>query len=134
MDSTTTTRSRKAFYWLATGVVSLVLTAIGILDVMHAPSVIEGLMKLGYPVYFATIIGVWQLLGVAALLVPGFPRLKEWAYAGFFFTLTGASISHAISGDSAGHVLFPLMLLGLLALSWVFRLARVSTAAREVLE
>ncbi len=125
-DNTTITKSKKTYYWLATSLASLALTGIGASDVIHAPKVIEGLAELGYPAYFATIIGVWQLLGVIALIVPGFPRLKEWAYAGFFFTLTGASLSHAISGDSLGHILFPLALLSVLAVSWVLQPTRAA--------
>lgn len=131
MDNTTTTKCRKTLYWLSTGLASLALMAIGVSDVKHAPSVIEGLKELGYPVYFATIIGVWQLFGVAALLVPGFPRLKEWAYAGFFFMLTGASMSHAILGDPTGRILFPLVLLGDLAVSWALQPARVAVVATD---
>lgn len=131
IDNIKTTKSRKVLYWLATSLASLVLTAIGVSDIVHIPSVIEGLTKLGYPVYFAMIIGVWQLLGVTALLVPGFSRLKEWAYAGFFFTLTGASVSHAISGDSVGHILFPLLLLSVLAVSWALLPTRVTVVLEE---
>jgi len=126
-----TKRNRNVLYWIATSLTSLALAAIGISDVTHAPSVMEGLTKLGYPVYFSTIIGIWQLLGVTAILVPGFPRLKEWAYAGFFFALTGASVSHAISGDPVGHILFPLVLLGVLAVSWVLRPARAAVVPEE---
>jgi len=130
-DNTKSTKSSKALYWLATSLACLALMAIGASDILHAPPVIDGLTKLGYPPYFATIIGVWMLLGVTALLVPGFPRLREWAYAGLFFTLTGASMSHAISGDSVGHILFPLVLLGVVAVSWALRTARAAVIAEE---
>jgi hypothetical protein len=76
---------------------------------------------LGYPVYFLTIIGVWKLLGVIALLVPKFPLLKEWAYAGFFFLMSGAVFSHVAVGDPFKEDIPSLLLLVLTAVSWNFR-------------
>jgi len=69
----------------------------------------------------ATLLGVWKLLGAAAIAAPGLPRLKEWAYAGVLFDLSGAAFSHASSGDPAAKVAVPLVLLGLAAVSWAFR-------------
>ncbi|MGZ5970135.1 MAG: DoxX family protein, partial [Polyangiales bacterium] len=80
-----------------------------------------GMGKLGYPAYFATILGTWKLLGAVAIVAPRYPRLKEWAYAGIMFDLTGASLSHLASGDPAGKVVTPLVLLGLAAASWALR-------------
>ncbi|HXW08094.1 MAG TPA: DoxX family protein [Vicinamibacterales bacterium] len=114
----------KVLYWAATGVAASGLGAIGILDVVQAPPIIEGLAHLGYPPYFATILGTWKLLGTAAILAPGFPRVKEWAYAGMFFTLTGAAISHAVSGDPLGEIIVPLVLLASVLASWRLRPAR----------
>ena len=76
---------------------------------------------LGYPVYFLTILGVWKILGVIAILIPKFPLLKEWAYAGFFFTMSGAVISHLIVGDDAKEIFGPTLLLILTVVSWYFR-------------
>jgi hypothetical protein len=76
---------------------------------------------LGYPAYFATILGIWKLLGAIVVLVPGFGRVKEWAYAGMVFDLTGASASHAISGDPAGNVLTPLVILAIVVASYLLR-------------
>jgi uncharacterized membrane protein YphA (DoxX/SURF4 family) len=66
---------------------------------------------LGYPGYFAMLLGVWELLGSVMIVVPGPRRLKEWAYAGMFFTLTGAAISHAVSGDPFGKIVLPIVLI-----------------------
>lgn len=129
MNDTTTTRTKKLLYWASTGLGALALAGIGVADLAHAPPMIAGLTHLGYPAYVATILGGWKLLGVAAILAPGLPRLKEWAYAGMFFTLTGASMSHAASGDPAGNVLFPLVLLGMITTSWALRSARGTTIA-----
>jgi hypothetical protein len=78
----------------------------------------EGLAHLGYPTYFATIVGTWELLGAAAIVAPELPRVKEWAYAGMFFALSGAARSHAASGDPVSKVLVPLVVLGAAAVSW----------------
>ena len=112
---------RNVGYWGATGLVAAAFAFGGVLDVIHAPDVLAGLSHLGYPVYFATLLGVWKVLGAIAIVTPGFARVKEWAYAGIFFDLTGASISHAASGDAASHVLTPLFILALMIVSYVLR-------------
>jgi len=78
-------------------------------------------IHLGYPIYIITLLGVWKILGVAAVLIPKFPLLKEWAYAGFFFAMTGAMFSHIASGDSVSAIFPSLLLLVLTVLSWYFR-------------
>jgi uncharacterized membrane protein YphA (DoxX/SURF4 family) len=102
----------------ATALAALALAAIGIGDLLQTPEIVHGLARLGYPAYFATILGVWKLLGVVAIVTPGHMRLKEWAYAGFFFVLTGAAMSHAVSHDAAPKVLVPVLLLVLVMTSW----------------
>lgn len=108
-------------YWIVTALLALAVTGSGVFDLMAPPELLEGFKKLGYPAYLATLLGLWKLLAVAALLVPGFGRLKEWAYAGIFFDFTGAAISHAAIGDPMSNVLTPLMLTGLLFASWALR-------------
>lgn len=127
-----TNRSKKVLYWLTTGVAAIVLTGVGAADLVRVPAIMESLTHLGYPAYFAVILGVWKLLGVAAIVTPGLPRVKEWAYAGMFFVLTGASMSHVVSGDSAGNILFPLVLLGFVATSWALRPAREALVTSEL--
>jgi hypothetical protein len=90
-----------------------------------------GLAHLGYPTYFATIIGVWKLLAVTAILAPGLPRLKEWAYARLFFVLSGSATSHTILGDAAGVMVFSLMILGTVLTSCVSQPARVAAVAAK---
>ena len=82
---------------------------------------VDQITHLGYPVYLLTILGVWKILGVVAVLIPRFPRLKEWAYAGFFFAMSGAVISHIVSGDSVKEMFPALLLLILTVVSWYFR-------------
>jgi uncharacterized membrane protein YphA (DoxX/SURF4 family) len=111
-------------YWVATGLVAASCLFGGAIDAAAYwafPPAIAFLAHLGYPAYFATIIGVWKVLGGVAVLAPRFPRLKEWAYAGILFDLTGAAVSHAVTGDEAPKVLVPLVMAGLALTSWSLR-------------
>jgi uncharacterized membrane protein YphA (DoxX/SURF4 family) len=108
-------------YWVTTGLFAAAFLASGLAELAAAPAVVASMRPLGYPPYFLTILGAWKVLGAVALLAPGLPRLKEWAYAGIFFDLTGAAASHAFSGDPAGKVLTPLLFLALAAASWALR-------------
>ena len=92
---------RNAAYWASTGFAALALGATGAADLLRVPAIMESLAHLGYPPYFATILGAWELLGAAAIVAPNLPRVKEWAYAGMFFTLTGAALSHAASNQGS---------------------------------
>jgi hypothetical protein len=130
-NTMTTTKTKKVLYWTNTGFSALALAAIGAADLARVPDVMAGLAHPGYPTYFATIIGVWELLAVTAIHAPGLPRLKEWAYAGLFFVLSGAATSHAILGDPAGVVVFRLMILGTVLTSWVLQPARVVAVAAK---
>ncbi|WP_312029612.1 DoxX family protein [Paenibacillus sedimenti] len=89
--------------------------------ITHGEHQIEVLSGLGYPAYLATILGLWKLLGVIAIVIPRFPRLKEWAYAGFFFELSGAALSHAFSGEGPALIAQPLVFLALVIASWALR-------------
>jgi uncharacterized membrane protein YphA (DoxX/SURF4 family) len=116
---------------VTTGFAALVLGATGAADLLRVPAIMEGLAHLGYPVYFATILGMWELFGAVAIVAPGLPRVKEWAYAGMLFTLTGAALSHAASGDPVGKVLLPLVVLGAVVVSWTLRPARRTLLVTE---
>jgi len=82
---------------------------------------LNNIIHLGYPVYFLTMLGIWKILGVVAILVPKFAVLKEWAYAGFFFAMSGALFSRIASGDSFSQIAPALLLLTLTVISWYFR-------------
>ena len=114
-------RTKTIAYWTTTGLVALAFIAGGLTDAAGSPMVLETMKHLGYPAYFAMLLGAWKLLGGAAILSPRFPLLKEWAYAGMFFDLTGAAVSHAASGDGASKIITPLVLLGLTVASWSLR-------------
>ena len=112
---------RAIAYWAATAVVALALAGGAVAQLSGAPGPSATLQHLGYPTYVATLIGFWKGLGLVAILVPRFERLKEWAYAGMFFIFTGASLSHAASGDALGQILIPLVILGFALASWALR-------------
>jgi uncharacterized membrane protein YphA (DoxX/SURF4 family) len=108
-------------YWLATGIICFIMGGGGVMDALRTDEALEIFARLGYPAYFAFLLGVAKLLGVVAILVPGFPRLKEWAYAGFTFDLLAAAASHAAVGDPAFEIAFPIAFLIPLAMSHAWR-------------
>lgn len=93
----------------------------GLANLLHLEAAERGLLALGYPAYFGTLIGAWKILGGVALLAPGRPRLKEWAYAGIVFDLTGALFSHLAAGDPAVKCLGATVYLALTITSWAMR-------------
>jgi hypothetical protein len=116
-----TMRTKTIAYWTATTLLVFGMLSGGIAELLRRPENVAGMVALGYPVYFMLIIGAWKVLGSLAILAPGLPRLKEWAYAGFFFNMTGAAISHAVSGDAAWHVGVTLGFAALVVASWALR-------------
>ena len=108
-------------YWVVTAMVAFFIGSGGAAELMRVPGTVEGLVHLGYPVYFATIIGFWKVLGAIAILAPGFPRLKEWAYAGIFFNMTGAAATGVFVGAAAWHVIVDLVLTAFTIASWALR-------------
>lgn len=127
-----TTRLSRIIYWTATGLTVIAFAATGIANVTRVPAVLEGVRHLGYPAYLAMILGVWQLLAAIAIAAPVTPRMKEWAYAGIFFNLTGAAASHVASGDPLAKALVPLVLLGMVMVSWGLRSADPLVEARVI--
>ena len=123
------TKKSKIIYWISTVWLALGMLSTGIVQLLKPEDEIAKITHLGYPVYFLTILGIWKILGVAAVLVPGLPRLKEWAYAGFFFAMSGAVFSHIALGDSTGEIFPSLLLLLLTAVSWYFRPADRKTVS-----
>ncbi len=105
----------------------------GVLNLTQSDQVVTVMNHLGYPLYFASILGMWKLLGAVAIVIPRFPRLKEWAYGGFFFNLTAAAASHTAVGDSAADIVAPLGFLALVIASWALRPASRTLAATAAL-
>jgi hypothetical protein len=108
-------------YWIATIWLALGMLSSGILQLLKLKEEVGMFTHLVNPVYFLTILALWKFLGVVAVLIPTFPLLKEWAYAGFFFTMSGALISHIVLGDSVKDIFPPVLLLILTVVSWYFR-------------
>ena len=108
-------------YWVTTVLVAFQLGSGGAGDILRIQPVAEGMAHLGYPAYFCVILGVWKVLGAVAVLAPRFPRLKEWAYAGTVFDLTGAAASHLAVGDGAIKLVGPIIFTGLTVASWALR-------------
>lgn len=118
------TKRNKIIYWIATIWLSLGMTVTGIaqaLKMKEGQGALDMLTHLGYPAYLLTILGIWKILGTVAILIPKFPLLKEWAYAGFVFVMTGAIFSHIAVGDPAVESLPALLLIILTVVSWYFR-------------
>ncbi len=114
-------KRNKIIYWIATIWFSLGMLSSAIVQLIKMDEEIVMFNNLGYPVYLLTLLGVWKILGVIAVLLPKFPLLKEWAYAGFFFIMSGALFSHIAIGDSMYEIFPPVLLLLLIVTSWYFR-------------
>jgi hypothetical protein len=113
--------ARAVGYWICTGVIAFSFLSGGAAHLLRVPQVVEGITQLGYPLYFVIILGVWKILGATAILLPGYPLLKEWAYAGIIFELTGAAASQAAAGGGVRHILVPLVLAAFAVASWALR-------------
>lgn len=113
-------KRNKIIYWIATLWLSLGMVSTGLVQLLNRKEELDLMSRLGYPDYFLTILGVWKILGVVAILIPRFPVVKEWAYAGFFFSMTGAAFSHIASG-TLNEIYPSLLLLVLTVVSWYFR-------------
>jgi hypothetical protein len=114
-------KRNKIIYWISTLWLALGMSATGIVQLLRTKDELVLVTHLGYPSYLLILLGIWKILGVITVLVPKFPLLKEWAYAGFFFCMSGAVISHLICGDDAKLLFGPTLLMVLTVLSWYFR-------------
>jgi uncharacterized membrane protein YphA (DoxX/SURF4 family) len=112
---------RAAAYWTTTTIIALSFLSGGAAYLLKVDEPLRGMAELGYPAYFVIILGGWKLLGGAAILAPRLPRVKEWAYAGIAFDLSGAALSQLAVGHPAGKVIAPLVLLGIAGASWALR-------------
>lgn len=123
------TKRNKIIYWVSTLWLALGMISTGVVQLIKMKEEVDNITRLGYPLYLLTLIGIWKILGVIAVLVPKLPLLKEWAYAGFFFCMSGAIFSHIVSGNSLKEIFPPLLLLVLTMISWYFRPAdrRINT-------
>lgn len=120
-NSPATSRGRLVAYWIVTGIIALQVAAGAYFDLTKFPVFSKLAEHLGYPIYLLTILGVLRILALIALLAPGFPRLKEWTYAGLFFEYTLALVSHITVGDGVNAWISPLIFAGILMVSWYLR-------------
>ncbi|WP_210517611.1 DoxX family protein [Hymenobacter terricola] len=116
-----TPRSRPVLFWLVTGLLAFGMLAGATAQLLRAQINVDGMRHLGYPLYVLTLVGVWKVAGVLVLLLPGWRLAKEWAYAGFFFLLTGAVVSHLASGEGPLAALAPFVFACLTVASWQLR-------------
>jgi len=117
-------RGKMIAYWTVTFLLAATVMLSGIGQLMQYGGNLELVTNLGYPIYVLTILGMWKVLGAIALVMPGFPRLKEWVHAGIFFLMTGAALSHAFAndyGEYGFHIILPLFYAVLNIASWTLR-------------
>ncbi|RKN70577.1 DoxX family protein [Paenibacillus ginsengarvi] len=115
---------RTVAYWIVTIVLAFSIALSGIGQLMRYGGNVDLVTDIGFPLYITNILGTWKLLGVITIVIPGFPRLKEWAYSGIFFLMTGAALSHVFAhdyGDGGFHVILPLFYAALGIASWALR-------------
>lgn len=115
------TKTNRIIYWIATVWLALGMVSTGAVQILKMKDEVATISQLGYPVYILTILGIWKFLGVIAVLIPRYPLLKEWAYAGFFFAMSGAIFSHIAAGNPTKEIFPSLLLIVLTVVSWYFR-------------
>lgn len=108
-------------YWITTSLLAFILLSGGFWLLIYNRDTSAGAPLLGLPAYIFIILGFWKILGGIAILLPRIPLIKEWAYAGIFFNMTGAAAARAFSGDSAAHIIAPVLITGLTIASWYLR-------------
>jgi hypothetical protein len=111
---------RKVTYWITTALLVFCMTG-GFFELFGSPTTNKGITALGYPAYIIPVLGLGKILAIVAILWPGFPRLKEWAYAGIFFNMAGATASHLAHRDPAWHAAVTVAIAALTLVSWALR-------------
>ncbi|MBK8265412.1 MAG: DoxX family protein [Nannocystis sp.] len=115
------TKGRTIAYWVTTGLICAAMLGSGVMDLLAPPEMTEAMTNLGFPLHLLLLLGIAKLLAVAAILAPGLPRLKEWAYAGLFFDLAGAIWSHIHAGDGPDRYAVIFVFIALLFASHALR-------------
>jgi uncharacterized membrane protein YphA (DoxX/SURF4 family) len=121
----------KLFYWIATGSMCTFMILGAIIDILKTPDAIQFMSKLGYPEYFIRFIGIMKVLGIIAILIPKFPKIKEWAYAGLAFDTFGATYSHIANGDGVDKFM-PALIGLILVLTSYFLYIKVNTSNQQI--
>jgi hypothetical protein len=115
-----TTKTRTVLYWVTTGILVFCMTG-GVFELLSVKATIDGIMRLGYPAYIIPALGLGKVLAILAILWPGFPRLKEWAYAGIFFNMVGATVSHVACHDGSWILIVTVTIAAITLASWALR-------------
>jgi hypothetical protein len=126
-------KAKRIGYWVTTGLLVFCMTG-GIFELLRLRPTIEGIMRLGYPAYIIPALGLGKVLAILALLWPGLPRLKEWAYAGIFFNMMGAMVSHVARNDGAWIIVVTITIAGITLASWALRPQSRRLGARGALD
>ena len=113
--------TKKVFYQITTAVITIAFLVTGIGNLIPVDHIAHDMAHLGYPPYFLALLGAWKVLAAVAMVIPRTPRIKEWAYAGMMFDLTGAAFSRFATGDAVPMILIPLLMACLVSTSWVLR-------------
>lgn len=121
MQTQKSQKRNKIIYWIFTLWMSLGMVSTAVVQLLKHKDEVSNFTNLGYPLYLMTIIGIWKILGVIAVLIPKRPLLKEWAYAGFFFVMSGAIVSHIVVNDAFSKTFPAALLFVLVIISWYFR-------------
>ncbi|MEY4330911.1 MAG: hypothetical protein RL609_1659 [Bacteroidota bacterium] len=114
-------KRNKILYWVFTVWLAFGTAFGGVFQLLHRPEVADNFKRLGYPDYFMTLLGTWKILAVIAILIPKYPLIKEWAYAGLGFTMIGAFVSHMAVGDGFGDMFGSILTFALVVVSWYLR-------------
>jgi DoxX-like family len=113
-------KSKRIAYWVTTGVLVFCMTG-GFFELLSLKTTTDGITKLGYPAYIIPVLGLGKVLAILAILWPGFPRLKEWAYAGILFNMIGATVSHVANHDPAWTIIVTTTIAAITMASWALR-------------
>jgi uncharacterized membrane protein YphA (DoxX/SURF4 family) len=125
-------RTRTIIYWVVTLFVICNGFVAGMMNILRIQPLFGMLLHLGYPAYFATVLGIWKVLGSLAVVAPRYPRLKEWAYAGMFMDYTAAVASYVAIGEGvASNLTFPIISIAFLVVSWALRPSSRRVGARS---
>lgn len=116
-----TSRVLHITYWVTTIIMAITFFVTGVGNLVPFKHIAQDMSHLGYPPYFLNILGTWKILAAITIVIPGVSRLKEWAYAGMMFDLTGAAFSRSASGDGVRMVIVPVVIAGLVVISWALR-------------
>jgi uncharacterized membrane protein YphA (DoxX/SURF4 family) len=114
-------KSRKVIFWITTTIIAIVFFVTGLGNILPFAHIAQDMAHLGYPTYFLKILGIWKILGAIAIVTPGIPRIKEWAYAGMILDLTGAALSRFFVGDGLLMIVVPLAIATLVTINNTLR-------------